>query len=964
MLKKVKSSRVFAVILAICMICTAMITGPVSVSAAADLTVMAADVNFESGLSGLSGSKFTTQTGAIYDTETVEHGNVIKLGVTGTATSGDGFLASTELKDYVLSFDFYADQTDAGCWIMQGDAGVLIVNQNGKLRYRNAWAAPSASATGGDYTAKKWHTIDIIVKATESGDAAVGACYLDGTKIGETTLNLKAFASTSFIAQNYSGVDLASSSPFIMLDNFRITYLNENSFYANMTVGENAVKLNFTESYISDKNISADDFALYEVGTVNKKMNIKSVDVYGKNVVIVPDAKLSEETTYEVTLPSLTSVTGNTLAETKVSGKMTSAITEVNFEKAVESDGKTIIADGAGKFVLNGSDASIVDTGDSYYGKAFNVPARTPEAHAGYFYPSSGSETKYIFSYDFYAKQKDVQYRVAVNNYAMATYDNAQTLSFRAAPAWNNAQAAMHTDYSKNIWHRVDIIADGDRGVMQYFFDGELVKDTNGTDWASLNDKVRTLDPSTGSTPIYYGYGVSTENTENAGIMFDNFRVTNANGVSYHATGSYKSGETSNEITIEFSKTPVKFDVDKIKVVDENGENINATAERKGSAVVLTTQAEAKEYVVTLPVGVAAVDGSTLAVNEVRVLGNSLKVYDTALRANGEILAFDGLRKLEDGTDIVFEPTIENNKTEDTNLMAIICGIDASGMLCAVDTQQATVSSETGDQPINVSIKASKNIDVVKAFLWNTDIKPIADMVVLERNVPIPPTSIWDHSYRVDPYMGWTAGVTIDESGALKMYRDTSASMQAAYFILDERVSEGKLAVSYDILSNTAELGGNVYVFAGTDKNCRAVADATHYESHIWMNNYLELFDNQEWALTGKKMNTAANTWYHFDVWYDFDARTVSYYVDGALIGTEDMAEGFTHMEQILFAMGSKGNYQLIKDFKVLQFTGSNYDMSEFTHIEGYPETLEKGTASVAFAINETGNAFFTSKKA
>ncbi|MEE1047094.1 MAG: hypothetical protein U0M60_06675, partial [Clostridia bacterium] len=260
--------------------------------------------------------------GSIYDTGDAEHKNVLKaLPGKNPANiwANDDRKSSLEARDYVFSFDFCAKQKNVG-WIMQTWTNnnksfmCFTMNYDGRVGFikGGGYVAPTAEPANFLYTSYEpdiWYTADAVVDI----DGGI-KYYIDGKYLGEndtkgnfdTGIFKVALMSgkTDWVA---SGTQIDEETQALYIDNFKITYTGENSFYAKTETDGNNIKINFSETPVTDLSSAV----IYACDTGEKVST--QVKQTGKKLMLTSKG-LESGRQYAVALPeTVASVSGNTL---------------------------------------------------------------------------------------------------------------------------------------------------------------------------------------------------------------------------------------------------------------------------------------------------------------------------------------------------------------------------------------------------------------------------------------------------------------------------------------------------------------------------------------------------------------------------------------------------------------------------------------------------------------------------
>ena len=209
--------------------------------------------------------------------------------------------------------------------------------------------------------------------------------------------------------------------------------------------------------------------------------------------------------------------------------------------------------------------------------------------------------------------------------------------------------------------------------------------------------------------------------------------------------------------------------------------------------------------------------------------------------------------------------------------------------------------------------------------------------------------------------MGTVATVKDDNSLYGNVLEISSVGTSSgAFFVFDRAADSGKLAISYDMKYAQKNAEGYVRVFknAYTSLEGNAVSDLA--EAFIIRNTgNFQKFNNMTWDVNNAPpMAYDADKWYHMDMWFDFEKRTASYYVDGEPLGETKMADKIDKIQSFYQVMTGGGKCYL-DNIHAVSFTGGGIDMSDYGFIKYYPTEVEQKIVT-EFNMPELGNIFFT----
>lgn len=187
----------------------------------------------------------------------------------------------------------------------------------------------------------------------------------------------------------------------------------------------------------------------------------------------------------------------------------------------------------------------------------------------------------------------------------------------------------------------------------------------------------------------------------------------------------------------------------------------------------------------------------------------------------------------------------------------------------------------------------------------------------------------------------------------------TESGSGASYFLFDKTVNSGKVYIGYDVYSAQKNKESYIRMLEGPYTTTTGEASGHFFEGYIIRGSgVFQMFNNTSWDVDGTPTTPyEANRWYRVELWCDFDNRTVSYYIDGEILGTTSMAENFDELRGFVHSISNGGTW-MIDNVYAVEFTGGGNDMSKYPYIKAYPETVEQKIMTEV-KISKGGHAFF-----
>lgn len=145
----------------------------------------------------------------------------------------------------------------------------------------------------------------------------------------------------------------------------------------------------------------------------------------------------------------------------------------------------------------------------------------------------------------------------------------------------------------------------------------------------------------------------------------------------------------------------------------------------------------------------------------------------------------------------------------------------------------------------------------------------------------------------------------------------TNRQQQRAFLNLPEAVSTGKLHISYELMTDTNEVdqqNGKLQSLLALEATAQTEAlSKSNYKAFVFGNNtggikYVK--GGTEWGYGDNYVdNVVKNQWYQLDMVIDFDSeeKTVTYWIDGELMGTTPLHPNLTAVQNLTFFVWSLG---------------------------------------------------------
>ncbi|MGN0178691.1 MAG: S-layer homology domain-containing protein [Monoglobaceae bacterium] len=230
-----------------------------------------------------------------------------------------------EVKPYVLSFDFLVFQDNVRYYMQINDGSKaftgFVVGSNGYCGFvkDGGWfgADPtetSSAVAGSKYETGKWYTADIVVDPTS--ETSLRQYYINGRYLGESSSavnvgnamvsGLHILTGASYIKGSFD-----STHDSMLIDNVRMNYIEDNSFYTRVSADGSEVVLNLSETPAQElKNIDIYD------GETGDKIPVSNIRNCGKTVVFTADSQLKDGRQYTIVYPEgFWSVSGNIISD-------------------------------------------------------------------------------------------------------------------------------------------------------------------------------------------------------------------------------------------------------------------------------------------------------------------------------------------------------------------------------------------------------------------------------------------------------------------------------------------------------------------------------------------------------------------------------------------------------------------------------------------------------------------------
>lgn len=250
------------------------------------------------------------------------------------------FSIDESVKNYVVSFDFKAKQTDHIFRMLVRDTNRKDITsvtweQNGKVVIPMNGQTPYNLSKGATYDGKlnfkeigyydsDWHNLTISVNP--NGSKTKLYWYYDGEFVLEADTTLTGLSQCSgilkclYVVSTKNGADcgIASGESLkydgdegLLIDNVTVSTYTDNAFYANMrSIGFGSVSASFTEAL----NTNSDFGSIAVRNTENgEEVSVSNIEHDVSNIIIDFEQPLNPSTEYRIEIPGLKSCMGKEL---------------------------------------------------------------------------------------------------------------------------------------------------------------------------------------------------------------------------------------------------------------------------------------------------------------------------------------------------------------------------------------------------------------------------------------------------------------------------------------------------------------------------------------------------------------------------------------------------------------------------------------------------------------------------
>lgn len=178
-----------------------------------------------------------------------------------------------------------------------------------------------------------------------------------------------------------------------------------------------------------------------------------------------------------------------------------------------------------------------------------------------------------------------------------------------------------------------------------------------------------------------------------------------------------------------------------------------------------------------------------------------------------------------------------------------------------------------------------------------------------------------------------------------------------AVFYAENLADAEATAVSFDLYCTNNTSRGVVELFDPVDVGTTSFeTDNLHRTLYIREDKWIANFNkfNSEGGGRGVKYDYSANTWYHFDIWVDYELGTVKYYMDKNFIGEAALMDGFNAVGGMRYTFSDRGTggVHYIDNVSIVDFIKRG-QIKDFKNIEAVPDEI---TSGVAFGFDESKN--------
>lgn len=255
-----------------------------------------------------------------FDINSALYGGVLKVGAADKdlATAATINMPKTfDEMPYVLSFDFMALQKNIKWYVQINNVenkafSGFVVGNNGYCGFvkNGGWnPANPSSDSGAQYEVGKWATADIVIDP----ETSERKYYINGKflGVGNAEGNVMVGSMHFLTGKDYIDGEFDAQNDGILIDNVRMNYVDEKSFYTRAKCAGRTITLSLSETPIQQ----LDNLDIYESESGNK-ISVASVKNYGKTIEVTASSELIDGKQYIVVYPDgFSSVSGNNISD-------------------------------------------------------------------------------------------------------------------------------------------------------------------------------------------------------------------------------------------------------------------------------------------------------------------------------------------------------------------------------------------------------------------------------------------------------------------------------------------------------------------------------------------------------------------------------------------------------------------------------------------------------------------------
>lgn len=407
----------------------------------------------------------------------------------------------------------------------------IVFTENGKVGYVESGDPDGAFVSYGDYSADRWYHIDTLLDFSRV--RPVASYYIDGLPAGSTELGSQTLANKKIGSLYFCSVDKKGPldrSPVMDVDNVRLGYVDDGSFFAEVIPGDTYLDVLYSEAVPNLSDVT------YHLERVNGAVAVDdiSVKVHG-----VTAARLTYSSPLEVNEEYRLSITG---AQSALEEELASRYVYLTVEQEqgpdtlLQADFDTHTPDYA---ISENNGSGPVDSGNAEYRNAYHLNGSKNGQLLGFDLGERISADSVTLCFDIKPNQQNAGLEVKINDwypgqgqidpiaaypFILVSNQNIALSKNGGSPFIAGGSGSVWISPYKTEWYHVKVQYDLKNRKVNYQLNG-ADKGTFDVRDDVLTDGVKTLTFYSGNANTNMTSGVGY-NSEGASWEIDNIKIT------------------------------------------------------------------------------------------------------------------------------------------------------------------------------------------------------------------------------------------------------------------------------------------------------------------------------------------------------------------------------------------------------------------------------------------------------